>query len=266
MTAGHTYAEGGSYPVTVTPSPSSWAAPVSGTATVADAPLTATFDATALAAVGSSFTIPTTQLATVVDANPDAPSCGGGACDVSATINWGDGSSSAGTLTPLSGGGGLAVDGSHAYSGPGEYTVAVTANDVHGARAVATSTYTVAPPPPAKSGCLSSIPSVGATGGRFGKSLAPGPPNWGLSADDRVVRFGNLVVCALDAPLTYEGAPLPMGGARAPMGKPPASSRQPDESSSTASSSSPPHNPPESRISSTPRAVASCRDRRRRRG
>jgi hypothetical protein len=222
VSAGHTYAEGGSYTVTVTPSPSSWAAPVSGTATVADAPLTATFDATALAAVGSSFTIPNTQLATVVDANPDAPSCGGGgACDISATINWGDGSSSAGTVTPVSGGGGLAVDGSHTYSGPGEYTITVNAHDVHGASAVATGTYTVAPPPPAKADCLSSIPAVGATSGRFGKSLAPGPPNWGLSADDRVVRFGDLVVCAVDAPWTYEGAPLQTGGSAGAHGQTP---------------------------------------------
>ena len=221
VSAGHTYAEGGSYTVTVTPSPSSWATAVSGSATVADAPLSATFDASALAAVGSSFTIPTTQLATVVDANPDAPSCGAGACDISATINWGDGSSSAGTVTPVSGGGGLAVDGSHTYSGPGEYTVTVTAHDVHGAAAVATGIYTAAPPPAAKAGCLSSIPSVGATSGRFGKSLAPGPPNWGLSADDRVVRFGDLVVCAVDAPWTYEGAPLPTGGSAGAHGQTP---------------------------------------------
>lgn len=216
VSAAHTYPEGGSYTVTVTPSPSSWAAPVSGTATVTDAPLTATFDATALAAAGSSFTIPDTQLASVVDSNPNAPSCGAGdACDISATINWGDGSSSAGTVTPVSGGGGLAVDGSHAYTGPGEYTITVTAHDVHGAAAVATGTYTVARPPPAKAGCLSSIPSVGATSGRFGKSLAGGPPNWGLSTDDRVVRFGDLVVCAVDAPWTYEGAPLRTGSAGA---------------------------------------------------
>ena len=221
VSAGHTYAEGGSYTVTVTPSPVSWAAGVSGTATLTDAPLTATFDAPALAAVGSSFTIPTTQLATVVDANPDAPSCGGGACDVSATINWGDGSSSAGTVTPVSGGHGLAVDGSHTYSGPGEYTLTVTAHDVHGAAAVATGTDTVAPPPAVKAGCLSSIPSVGATSGRYGKSLAPGPPNWGVSADDRVVRFGDLVVCAVDAPWTYQGAPLQTGGSAGGHGQTP---------------------------------------------
>ena len=166
----------------------------------------------------------------------------------------------------MSGGDGLAVDGSHTYSGPGEYTITVTAHDVHGASAVASGTDAVARPPPAKAGCLSSIPSVGATSGRYGKPLAPGPPNWGLSADDRVVRFGDLVVCAVDAPWTYEGAPLQTGGARARMGKPPASSRQPDGSSSTALSSSPPHNPPEPRTSSTPRAAASCPDRSRRCG
>ena len=212
VSAGHTYAEGGSYAVSVTPSPSSWAAPVSGTATVADAPLTATFDGAALAAVGSSFTIPNNQLATVTDGNPDAPSCAGAsACDISSTISWGDGSSSTGTVAPATTGGGLAIDGSHTFPGPGEYTISVSAHDVHGASAVASGTFTVASPPPAKAGCLSSIPPVGATGGRFGKSLAAGPPNWGVSADDRVVRFGDLVVCALDAPWTYEGAPLQTG-------------------------------------------------------
>jgi hypothetical protein len=207
VSAGHTYVESTANARTfrVTPRPASWAGPVSGTATVSDAPLSAAWDGPAVAAAGSSFTFPDTQLATIHDANPDAPSCTSSAsCDITATISWGDGTTSPATLTALAGGG-LGVHGSHTYRGPGYYAMTVTAADRGGSSVQATGAFRVAFPPPETAGCLGTVPAVGATTGLYGVSPPSGRPNWGITSDDRVVRTGNLVVCAIDAPWTYDG-------------------------------------------------------------
>ena len=47
---------------------------------------------------------------------------------VSATIDWGDGTRSTGTLVPAAGGA-LAVTGTHAYTETGTYNAVVTADD-----------------------------------------------------------------------------------------------------------------------------------------
>ena len=58
-----------------------------------------------------------------------------------ATIAWGDGASSAGTV---SGSGPFTISGTHTYAEEGSYTVAVTAHDSDGATATATAPATVA--------------------------------------------------------------------------------------------------------------------------
>lgn len=63
--------------------------------------------------------------------------------DYAALINWGDGTSSSGTVTP--GSGGFVVTGTHTYSTSGTFTVTVAISDAGGATATATSTATVAP-------------------------------------------------------------------------------------------------------------------------
>jgi hypothetical protein len=57
--------------------------------------------------------------------------------DFTAMINWGDGSSSAGTVTGF--GGEFVVSGSHTYAATGEFTVTVTVNALDGAAGSATS-------------------------------------------------------------------------------------------------------------------------------
>jgi hypothetical protein len=117
----HTYAEEGTYTYTVTYSggtgcPSS---PDTFTANVPDGALTATgvnFNATQ--GTGFSGTV-----ATFTDADP-----GGTASDYSATISWGDGNSSAGTISGPSGGS-FSVNGTHTYSAPGSESVSVTITD-----------------------------------------------------------------------------------------------------------------------------------------
>ena len=86
------------------------------TATVTDAALTAT-GVNVSAHSGQSFTA---AVAHVVDANPD-----GVASDDTATITWGDGSTSAGTVSAAPGGG-FSVSGTHTYGANGSYSVAVS--------------------------------------------------------------------------------------------------------------------------------------------
>jgi hypothetical protein len=205
----HTYAVTAAQPyqTTITPDAGSGASAVTGAMTVTDAPLSSSLDATFLAA--NSLSIPSSVIAHVKDGNPLAPACSpGGACDLSAQINWGDGSpAQAGTITADPNGGVDVVGGPHQYPAPGSYTVTVSAADPGGASTVASATYTVAPPPQPRLKCENPVPAVGATSGLYGARLAAGThPNWGISNDDRVLRFGNLVLCAVDGPWVYEGA------------------------------------------------------------
>jgi hypothetical protein len=94
----------------------------------------------------SSTTISSTEgtvitsatVATFTDANPNAA-----ASDFTATIDWGDGTSTSGTVVAQSGGG-FAVDGTHTYADEGKYAVSTTIKDVGGSTASATSSARVA--------------------------------------------------------------------------------------------------------------------------
>jgi hypothetical protein len=100
----------------------------------ANAPLTA-------AGVGltgtEGSTTGTATVATFTDANPNAT-----VSDFAATINWGDGTSTAGTVVAQNGS--FAVEGAHTYAHDGQYTVGVSVNDVGGSAATTTSTATIA--------------------------------------------------------------------------------------------------------------------------
>jgi hypothetical protein len=129
VTGGHTYADEGSYAVHVTISDIGHSsASVSGSATVADAALTVT-GASVTATEGATFS---GVVATFSDANP-----GAAAGDFSATIAWGDGQTSAGTVS--ANGGGFSVNGMHAYASSGPYTIRVNIVDVGSSTATATS-------------------------------------------------------------------------------------------------------------------------------
>jgi hypothetical protein len=121
------YAEEGSYTTAMT-STDSWGASASGngTASVADAALTAA-GKTIYGLVGVSMT---RTVATFTDADP-----GGIASDYTAVIHWGDGTTSAGTIS-----GHFTVTGTHTYTSTGTRTVSVTITDHGGATATATGT------------------------------------------------------------------------------------------------------------------------------
>ena len=81
-------------------------------------------------------------VATFTDADPN-----GVVSDYTASISWGDGSSSAAGTVSAAAGGGFEVKGSHTYAASGQYTTSVTINDVGGAKATATGSADVAGPP-----------------------------------------------------------------------------------------------------------------------
>lgn len=136
VSGSHTYAEDGTFKVTVTITDrdkSSNTATANSMASVADAALTA---APACATTSMlSYHGPTATFT-------DAATPSGTLSDFSATIDWGDGTTSAGTVSGLNGGP-YAVSGSHTYAALGGHTITTTINDIGGSTA-ATSCATVA--------------------------------------------------------------------------------------------------------------------------
>src|SRR5262249_34251780 len=92
------------------------------TATVADAPLTAT-GIPLIAATG--VPLANVAVATLTDADPN-----GTVSDYTATINWGDGTTSVGTVT-AGANGTFSVFGSHTYSSQGTFMANVSITDVN---------------------------------------------------------------------------------------------------------------------------------------
>jgi hypothetical protein len=146
VTGSNTYAEAGDHPVqvTITHTGTTDTGLASTTATIADATLSGqgtTFTATA----GTAFSGVT--VATFTDANPTPNSK-----DFTATIAWGDGTTSTGTV--VASGSGFKVLGSHTYAAAGNFTVTTNITDngpagstVPSSTAQATSTAAVSPAP-----------------------------------------------------------------------------------------------------------------------
>src|SRR5206468_2079131 len=113
-------------------------ASATSSASVADAALTATGGFTVTATEGNDSGNQT--VATSTDANPAAP-----VSDSAATINWGDGSTSAGTITQPGGvGTDFVVSGSHTYAEEGSPVRRVFRSDVGGSTASAMSSASIA--------------------------------------------------------------------------------------------------------------------------
>lgn len=139
----HDYTKYGTYTITVKiTNQSDKTSTVFSTAKVADAPLTAT--PIAISAVRNvAFS---GDVATFVDADPNAVATP--KPTETAIINWGDGTSSAGTITQATTGGPFTVSGKHTYSVAKTFTVTVTIHDPGGAKATATTAAVVSPPAP----------------------------------------------------------------------------------------------------------------------
>jgi hypothetical protein len=133
ISGGHTYADEGTFTTSVVVSDLDGTITISGLATVADAPLSATPVSFAVRKK-TPFTHAVAQL---TDQNPGAPGS-----DFTATIDWGDGSTSLGTVGALATGG-FAVAGSHEYKKKGSYSVVTKLADRGGSTVQATSAIQV---------------------------------------------------------------------------------------------------------------------------
>lgn len=142
VTGSHVYVEEGEYAATVTIDDHGSAATATDSVQVADAPLTATAVNVA-STEGAAFH---GTVATFTDANPD-----GAATEYTATITWGDGHTSVGTISGTEAGG-FTVSGANTYAEEGSYSLNVVINDVGGSLATAIGTAQVADAPLSASG------------------------------------------------------------------------------------------------------------------
>ncbi len=186
----HTYAEEGSYNTNVTLNDADGESQsVVGTFTVSDALLSGSA-ASPIAYRAIAFS---GKVAKFSDANAAAP-----LSDFSATINWGDGSTSTGSIV-IDPSGGFDVNGAHTYASTGSFGLSVKVTDIGGSTLSVGGTATVVEPPPlVNAGSIStsegalfngqvatftdSDPNLGA--GDFTASI-----NWG----DGVTSSGNIV-------------------------------------------------------------------------
>lgn len=161
VTGSHTYTEEGSYGTTVTIHTSDGnTMALTGGASVADAALSSTGYTLKPQASGTAFT---TRVATMTDTNSGCPTT-----DYSATVNWGDGSSSPGTIAPGSSACSFDISGSHTYASTGSFTITVTTSDKGGTSTTTTSSVSVSYP------VISTTPSTLTFGGQDpGTTSAP---------------------------------------------------------------------------------------------
>lgn len=145
----HTYSEEGSRTITVTISDtdnSSNGATASSTATISDAALHASG-----VTPSSSGTTASGTVATFTDDDPN-----GTLSDYTASINWGDGTTTTGTVGKS--GGKFTVSGSHKYAKSGTFTIKTTIKDKGGSTATATTTVSSHVKAARVSARLSSLP------------------------------------------------------------------------------------------------------------
>lgn len=163
----HTYADelNGSYLVTVEELPANFTlGPISSSLTVTDADSLTGAPTTFVATDTQPFSGPVATFSdTSTSAVPD---------DFTATIDWGDGSSSPGTVSGS--GGNFTVSGTHTYNvAPGSHPVSVTLTDDSPGTATAQTTSTAQVSPGAPAATTQGATSVSATGATLHGTVDP---------------------------------------------------------------------------------------------
>jgi hypothetical protein len=138
----HTYAEegtpsGGSGNLSVHIADAGASADTTSAPTVADAPIAVTGAGTIQALAGQALT--NQLVATFLDGDSGN---GENGADYTASIDWGDSTVNAGTVSPA-GGGGFQVTGTHTYTTNGIYTATITVTDDGGSHNSATTTFDI---------------------------------------------------------------------------------------------------------------------------
>ena len=148
----HTWADEGSFTVTVTVTDiaNAQTASSSGTATVAESDV---LTGTGLAISATRFVPFSGPVANFSDANTTNV-----AGDFTATIDWGDGNTTAGVV--IGSGGAFTVSGTHTYTSAGVFPVSVTLSDDAPGTATATVTSTAS----VAAGSAAAIPTLGGLG------------------------------------------------------------------------------------------------------
>jgi uncharacterized repeat protein (TIGR01451 family) len=196
VTGTHTYAEEGTFGLTVTITDEGGStATANSSADVADAALHAQ---PALAQALTEGALFTGMVATFTDDDP-----AGTATDYTADIEWGDGTTSTGTVSAIAGG--FQVTGSHTYAEEGQYAVSVVIAD-HPSTAVTTQQVTVqdAPLDSIGAGLLSGV--EGATFDGQVASFVDADPDGMVSDYTATIDWGDL-----GAPTLGTIVPSPLG-------------------------------------------------------
>jgi hypothetical protein len=169
----HTYGDEGTSSVNIsfTDFVDSSTASVSSSATISDAALTAS-GTTISTVAGAGFS---GVAASFTDANAGAT-----ASDFSATILWGDGNTTAGTVQ-ANGSGGFDVLGTHTYPHVGNFALSAQINDVGGSSASAGSTATVTQAATTTSLTAAPDPSVFGEAKTLTATVVAAPPGTGTS-------------------------------------------------------------------------------------
>jgi hypothetical protein len=136
--AGHEYATGGTFTITVDVNGGGNPGTATGTATVAPAKLTALSPVTIAATAGRQFS---GVIGGFSDAFTSVP-----ASDFTTSVDWGDGTPAASaTVEKTTLAGTFVVDGTHTYAAAGSHALTVTVNAKGGGAATLTGTANVAP-------------------------------------------------------------------------------------------------------------------------
>jgi hypothetical protein len=136
VSGSHTYADEGTFPVTTVltdDAPGTASATATGTAAVADADVLSGTPLPVQATEGTAFS---GRVATFSDTFT-----GNVAADFTATIDWGDGTITAGTVS--GGSGSFTISGSHTYADEGSFRVTVQVRDPGGTSTTASGTVAV---------------------------------------------------------------------------------------------------------------------------